>query len=553
MITHYLTLKALVNELRTTILGSTIIEVYSQQKNELVVALDIAGSDNSALLISIEPAFNVLYLRQRTTRAKRNSADLFQEIVRKKIEGVAMLSYDRAVSFVIEGSLTLLAQLYNTAASNTLLIDQGQAIRESFKRNSVLRGTSFQPRQERCPDTILEDRKIFLHSIRSHPQLEALTALKTTLPFLGTVYAREACLLAGIDEKTLVGELPENMLEKMQTEVTRFLLRSPKPVVYAKGAHMEFLSLLPLQHLAHDHSAMEFARVNDAIEYVIRNSARSQNVHDEKSELLKKLQSELAKLRRSIHATNEQLGHGTNAQEYDSMGTLLTSNIHLLTKGMKEAVVDDFISGEGTRTIQLDPRLSPAQNAQRYFDKAKKAEVARKEAESRLADIIPRAEQFEVMLREFKKKETLLDVKEFITTHRDQLIRMKLMHEKQNEPPPPFRIFTVAGGLEVWVGKNSANNDLLTMKYAKQNDLWFHVRGAGGSHTILRTKSKEPPPKEAIRQAAAIAAYYSKMRNAGTVPVAYCPRKYVRKPKGVREGAVVLDREEMVFVSPRLP
>jgi predicted ribosome quality control (RQC) complex YloA/Tae2 family protein len=90
------------------------------------------------------------------------------------------------------------------------------------------------------------------------------------------------------------------------------------------------------------------------------------------------------------------------------------------------------------------------------------------------------------------------------------------------------------------------------MKYAKPNDLWFHVRGAGGSHTILRV-GHTPPPKEAIRQAASIAAYYSRMRRAGNVPVAYCERKFVRKPKGLKEGAVVMERESVVFVKPLLP
>ena len=106
----------------------------------------------------------------------------------------------------------------------------------------------------------------------------------------------------------------------------------------------------------------------------------------------------------------------------------------------------------------------------------------------------------------------------------------------------------------MWVGKSSANNDLLTMKYAKPNDLWFHVRGASGSHTVLKVHGRDhPPSKEAVRQAAAIAAYYSKMRNAGNVPVAYCERKYVFKRKGLKEGAVFMEHEKVVFVKPALP
>ena len=130
---------------------------------------------------------------------------------------------------------------------------------------------------------------------------------------------------------------------------------------------------------------------------------------------------------------------------------------------------------------------------------------------------------------------------------------MNITQGGKEEQLPPFRIFKVRGDLEVWVGKNSANNDLLTMKYAKPHDLWFHARGASGSHTVLKVKKNEIVPKEAIRQEAAIAAYYSKMRNSNSVPVAYCARKYVRKPRGAAAGAVVLEREELVFVQPGLP
>ena len=106
----------------------------------------------------------------------------------------------------------------------------------------------------------------------------------------------------------------------------------------------------------------------------------------------------------------------------------------------------------------------------------------------------------------------------------------------------------------VWVGKNSASNDLLTMKYALPNDLWFHVRGAGGSHVVLRVGTgKTQPSRQAILQTAGIAAYYSKMKNAHTVPVAYCARKYVRKPKGADAGTVTMQREKVIFVEPALP
>jgi predicted ribosome quality control (RQC) complex YloA/Tae2 family protein len=112
----------------------------------------------------------------------------------------------------------------------------------------------------------------------------------------------------------------------------------------------------------------------------------------------------------------------------------------------------------------------------------------------------------------------------------------------------------VEGGFEVWAGKSSDENDELTLRHARPEDLWFHARGAPGSHVILKVASASGTPgKRARLQAAAIAAYYSKMRTARLVPVAVTKRKYVHKPKGAKAGSVVLQREEVLIVEPGLP
>jgi predicted ribosome quality control (RQC) complex YloA/Tae2 family protein len=117
-----------------------------------------------------------------------------------------------------------------------------------------------------------------------------------------------------------------------------------------------------------------------------------------------------------------------------------------------------------------------------------------------------------------------------------------------------FRIFKLEGGFEVWVGKDSASNDMLSIKYTKQNDLWFHVRGSSGSHTVLKAPEEVTDyPKEIIKIAAAIAAYYSKSKNAKNVPVAYTEAKNVQKYKGAKSGSVVIKGEKIVKVNPEIP
>jgi predicted ribosome quality control (RQC) complex YloA/Tae2 family protein len=118
-----------------------------------------------------------------------------------------------------------------------------------------------------------------------------------------------------------------------------------------------------------------------------------------------------------------------------------------------------------------------------------------------------------------------------------------------------LRIFQFTGGFQVWVGKDSTANDLLTFKYTGQNDLWFHVRGTSGSHTILKLPEEFVGiiPKDIIKTAAEICAFYSKAKNAKNVSVAYTETKYVQKYKGAKSGSVVIKGEKIVKVNPGIP
>jgi predicted ribosome quality control (RQC) complex YloA/Tae2 family protein len=121
-----------------------------------------------------------------------------------------------------------------------------------------------------------------------------------------------------------------------------------------------------------------------------------------------------------------------------------------------------------------------------------------------------------------------------------------------NSPSSRFRIFSLGKGFTLYVGKNAKSNDELTMKFAKPNDLWFHARGAEGSHSVLKCDKIGNIPKEIIEKSAQITAYYSKARNSKYTPVCYTYRKYVHKPKGANPGTVTITREEVIMVEPKL-
>jgi predicted ribosome quality control (RQC) complex YloA/Tae2 family protein len=293
--------------------------------------------------------------------------------------------------------------------------------------------------------------------------------------------------------------------------------------------------------------------VNEAVRAYVSNIFRSHTIEGEKKELLGKLKKEDDRLHRSIELMTAELGNGGRAEQHERTGKILLANIYQLKRGTSEVDLPDPLAQDTSAHISLDPALSPAQNAEQYFEKAKRAKTARVETERRRHQMIVKSSFIKEIIVQLESCTTAAELKKFKKSYTKELKTMNLTPQQSPEERPPFRMFTVSGGFEVWVGKSSRNNDLLTMKFAKPNDLWFHVRGAGGSHTVLKVTGSADPSKKAILEAASIAAYYSKMRKAGSVPVAYCERKYVRKPRGLKEGAVTLEREKVVFVKPGLP
>jgi predicted ribosome quality control (RQC) complex YloA/Tae2 family protein len=193
-------------------------------------------------------------------------------------------------------------------------------------------------------------------------------------------------------------------------------------------------------------------------------------------------------------------------------------------------------------------------NAQRYFDRAKRARAAGEEATRRRPPLLERRARALRILEDIGSLRDRAALKDYAGRHQPELADFGIGPKAREREQIPFRIFTVDGGFEVWAGKSSENNDLLTLRHARPNDLWFHARGAGGSHVVLRVATAAGEPgKRARQQAASIAAYYSKMRNAGSVPVAMTRKKFVRKPRGAPAGTVVLEREEVLIVPPELP
>ena len=551
MITNYYTLVQIANEMGNEFANRTVDEIYTQHRGELVISF----KDTAAVIITgCEPSDNFIYIRKNFARAKRNSANLFTDIYGTVIEKIFMHPLDRQMHVRLDGNRTLVIQLFGSKA-NVLLLDTKGIITETFLKKPDAKVIEIE-RPQTNSDAITPE--IFLSTYSDKP---LTTALKYFFPQFGPVLIKELLTRTDINGEQAVNTFAGNGIARLidtAKELKEELLASPSPRVYFDGTLPLRFSIIPLHHLSNFvfHS---FNSVSEAIQTYRANLYHEKNILEEKQEIVRVLEHEYEHTEHSLHKMAQEAEKPNCTEQYELFGKLLISQLHLLKKGDTTAVVEDFVSGSNELVeIPLDPHLAPSKNAERYFEKAEKSRHAQKEQHRRIAELTQRQKSISSLLDRMEEITTADDLKNFAMENRNALLKFGLKTEKsgqmKKEESLPFRVFTVAGGFQVWAGKSSENNDLLSTRNTAKNDLWFHARGVGGSHVVLKIGTgKGEVSKQAIEQAAAIAAYYSKMRKSKLVPVTMCEGKYVRKPKGAPAGTVTVEREKTIFAKPALP
>jgi predicted ribosome quality control (RQC) complex YloA/Tae2 family protein len=268
-----------------------------------------------------------------------------------------------------------------------------------------------------------------------------------------------------------------------------------------------------------------------------------------RTQLAKLVRRALRRTERAIDRVKTEIEDSTRADEYRHRGQLLLTRQESVPRGRAEATITDY-DGVTPITVRLDPSLGVQQNAEVFFRKARKAERRGVKAPRRLKVLEAEAERLRRVASDIS------DASEERLSAMEKEIPMRDAERsgRPGETQPRFRTYTVSGGWEVLVGKSSRDNDALTHKLARPGDLWFHARQVPGSHVILRcSESKAEPDRQAILEAAAIAAYHSKAGKSSKVSVCYTEKRHVRRARGGQPGEAAVSREKVVMVRPSLP
>lgn len=564
MLSNYFTLVQIARLIHQQCAGTRISELYSQNKQQLCISLE--SHPAQTVIVSCEASGNFLYLREGNYRARKNSVDLFPAARGKKIQNVRCDQHDRVVIVEMEDNLTLECEMFASRA-NVILWKQengGTVSVDAFMKKKEIAGTHrpvSEKQESPAYNLLLKNEDLFLSTVRANGGETVFSSLKKTIAVLGSTLVKEILLRAEVLPSTSPSLVTDRELKRICAETAKIVAAVMSPIadgqarIYYEGQSPLCFSLIPLRTF--EQSTHEsFANASAAIQRFVSTVRASSTFTNNKEQVSTWLEKEEKKAAQTLQKIASEGTEHDRASEYEIFGKLLMAHLHELRKGMKSIELQDTLSSPHGRTlmIPLEPALTPVLNAEKYFNKAKKSRTAHDDALTRMKSLEVRLSTLRMLHDELADVQSNEALKQFQQTYKVQLQQAGYLTVKEQENLPPFRIFTVEGGFQVLAGKSSDNNDMLTTKYAKPNDLWFHCRGSSGSHVVLKMNSAQgEPSKAAIHQAASIAAYYSKMKNASSVPVAMTEKKFVRKPKGAPAGTVILEREKVIFVQPKLP
>lgn len=480
-----------------------------------------------------------LYLRPQYKRAKKNTVDVFPLAIGDIVRSIEVAPNDRVIHLHFR-HIHLHCHLYSGQHANVTATNSGSIIVDMFggNRNSI--GEEYQSPQPHA-----------LPFLSMPTQTTLLKALASCDVLLGEHYARELCYRLSLNPDIAVQTFSEEEKQSILSQaiaLRRECIEQGKGMIGTNGDGISLCSLIPLRD--YSHAVQEYSSVNEAVRWrIISIMQERRSVHLRQS-LLSHLEKNIRRFERAIEQMENDAAAQGRSLLYKRWAEVLISQPQVHANGLAEIELEDW---EGhTHTIPLEPMLNLAQNAEKYFQKVRRANEAAVVRAQRLP-------QYKARLEELRGQRAALDT---ATTYKDLeaiqhtvglVMKENETKEKQKSDPSKFRVFDVGEGYTLYVGRNAANNDELTMRFAKQNDIWLHARGSAGSHAVLRMNDMSKPPKAVLETAARITAYYSQARNAKYTPVIYTRRKYVRKPKGAAVGAVVVEREEVIMVEPKLP
>lgn len=573
-----ITVSSIVCELTNKLLGGRIDKIYQPQKDEIIIAVRSIGS-NFKLLLSA----NSSHPRIQLTNVNKDNPmtpPMFCMVLRKHIAGSKITNiyqpeFERVVVIELDslnemGDMTTKQLIIEIMGkhSNIILVDEHNKILDSIKHVShetssvreVLPGKTYDapPSQGKLnPEKLGKDKFLEIFSQKTSLKLQHIIYQSYT--GISPIIASEICHRAGIDA-SLHGEELDIDGRKQLYSAFFSVMNSVKTAAFTPeiiyenktGKVLEFSPIEMTQY--HNLTKVSYSSISALLEtfYTQRDNAYhiKQKAHDMRRLVVSNIERCVKKKEIQIKTQKDNKG----LEKWKLKGELLTANIYAIEKGMNTITVTNYYEeGLPKINISLDTTKTPSENAQKYYNKYNKAkrtlaalEIQKKQNDEELAYL----EGVLIAIDTSTDEADLNDIRsELIEQGFIKRKRGDKKNAKQQKKSKPLH-FISSDGFDIYVGKSNIQNDDLTIHFAKSNDIWLHTKSIPGSHVIISTKEATTVPDQTIIEAANLAAYNSKGKDGGNVPVDYCPRKNVKKPSGSKPGLVIYENNKTIYITP---
>ena len=530
----------MVEELRRELVNGRIQKINQPFEQELVLQIR-SNRQSHRLLLSAHPVFGRIQLTQ-TTFENPAQPSTFIMVLRKYLQGaliesIEQVENDRIVEITVSNKneigdhiqATLIIEIMGKH-SNILLVDKSshkilEAIKHvGFSQNSyrtLLPGSSYiaPPSTESLNPFTVKDEKLF----------EILQTQELTAKNLQSLFQ-------GLGRDT-VNELESILVRDKLSTFRHFFGQETKPYLTETS-----FSPVPFANRVGE----PFVSLSDLLDTYYKDKAERDRVKQQASELIRRVENELQKNRHKLKKQEKELLATDNAEEFRQKGELLTTFLHQVPNDQDQVTLDNYYTNQPI-TISLDKALTPSQNAQRYFKRYQKL----KEAVKYLTDLI---EETKATILYLESVETVLNQAglEEIAEIREELIQTGFIRRRQREKiqkrKKPEQYLASDGKTIIHVGRNNLQNEELTFKMARKEELWFHAKDIPGSHVVISGNLN--PSDEVKTDAAELAAYFSKGRLSNLVQVDMIEVKKLNKPTGGKPGFVTYTGQKTLRVTP---
>ncbi|MBD8035487.1 NFACT family protein [Solibacillus sp. A46] len=528
-----------------------ITKIYQPNALEVVLQIRAAGQ-NVKLLFSIHPSYSRIHL---TNQSIENPADppMFCMLLRKHLEGgfiqsVVQDGFERVITLEIDSKneigdavkRKLIIEIMGRH-SNLLLIDSKKdTIIDSLKHlppsmnsfRTVLPGQQYiaPPKQQKVALTSLSDEEIKQFFSKEVTTKEIIEHFAGFSPLHATELLHR---LSTTDAVTACRQLMNEIATSAQP-------------TYVEQDGKIYFSPTSLTHLSGVSTTYE--TLGELLDRVFFARAKRDRVKQQAGDLERWLQNELNKLKLKQKKLQKDYERAQNLEQFQLYGELLMANLYNFSKGAEFVDVENYYSEQAEKVrIPVSPRKSPIENAQSYYTKYNKAKTALimiEEQKKKAADDIDYLE----MLTQQVQQASPADIEEIREELAEQgLLRIRQAKRKKKPTKPDPEKFTSSTGVPISVGKNNKQNDYLTFKIGKRNEIWLHTKDIPGSHVVIHS---ENPDETTLKEAAMLCAYFSKARDSSSVPVDYTEIRHVKKPNGAKPGFVIYFEQKTIYVTP---